>query len=94
MRRDSAEALERMFGRLAREYGCAHAEKITQVLAEEIGGMRLVFPSLADMARMVRNQAICDSFTGRNYEELGLQYGRHPVQIRRIIQGQGQRGRG
>jgi Mor family transcriptional regulator len=85
MARESAEALDRMFGRLAREFGAADAERIAKVLAEEIGGFRLVFPDVADMARMVRNQHICDSFKGDNYEELALRHSLHPINVRRIV---------
>lgn len=85
MKRGSAEALERMFARMVRELGAADAEKMVTMMSEEIGGFRLTFPDLPAISRMVRNQQICDAFTGNNLEELALRYHRHPVQIRRII---------
>lgn len=85
MKRSSAEALDRMFGRLVRELGPAGAEKMVTVIAEEIGGYRLVFPDLPAISRMVRNQQINDRFTGSNHQELAARYQKHPRQIRRII---------
>lgn len=86
MKRDSAEALDRMFGRMVREYGVYDAEKMTKIMAEEIGGLRLIFPDAEDVARMVRNRHICDSFTGGNHEELALRFKKHPRQIRKIVE--------
>ena len=56
-RRESAEALERMFGRIVRELG-EYAERILRIQAEEIGGYRLTFPDVQDICRMVRNRQI------------------------------------
>lgn len=85
MRRDSVEALDRMFGRMVRELGAEGAEKVVTMMAEEIGGFRLVFPDLPAIGRMVRNQQIRDKFNGQNHEELGIRYQKHPRQIRRIL---------
>lgn len=87
MKRNSAEALDRMFGRLVRELGAVDAEKVVTVIAEEIGGCRLVFPDLPAINRMVRNEQIRVRFTGSNHQELAMRYHKHPRQIRRIISG-------
>lgn len=87
MKRESAEALDRMFGRMVREFG-SEAEHVLRVLAEELGGFRLTFPDVQDIERMARNKTICDRFTGCNYDELAARFSLHPSQVRRIVEGQ------
>lgn len=90
MGKESAEALARLFSRLARELGELGAEGVIRTFAEEIGGFRMIFPDIKTLERMARDQDICRRFDGQNYGELALRYQRSPNQIRRIVN----RGRG
>jgi Mor family transcriptional regulator len=85
MKRDSTEALDRLFSRMVNELGAEGAERMATMIAEEIGGFRLVFPDIPAISRMVRNRQICDRFTGRNHEELAYRHHLTVRQIRAIV---------
>jgi Mor family transcriptional regulator len=82
--KENPEVWERLFGRLAREFG-ELAPAIVQVLAAEIGGHRLTFPDLAALFRLERDRRLRQEFRGANLGELAIRYRVSLSQARRIV---------
>ena len=83
---ENMEAISRLFNRLHVEF--PNAERIVQVIVEEVGSCRVTFPDLKDLHKMARDRCIIREFNGFNLVELGFRYGLHPRQVRRIISAQ------
>ena len=79
------ELIARIVDRLHHDFGQEQTIHIIRALAEEIGGVRVSFPSPNDLYLMERDRRIVAEFTGGNVEELSLKYRLHRRQIRRIV---------
>lgn len=53
-------------------------------LVSEYGGQNVYVPKLDNLAKLSRNLAICNEFTGYNYKALSKKYGLSEVTIRTI----------
>ncbi|HBA72219.1 MAG TPA: hypothetical protein DCZ63_08545 [Geobacter sp.] len=80
---ENAEAVARLFERLQAEF--TNGGMIIQVIVQELGDMRVTFPSVKDLYRMERNRCIVAEFNGGNLAELGFKYRLTPRQVRNIV---------
>jgi Mor family transcriptional regulator len=84
MKSETRDALDRLFHRLCTDFGEASGKTIIRTLIEELGGLRLSFPDMREMAREARDMRVCARFRG-NYDELASNFGLSPRQVRNII---------
>lgn len=67
----------------------AHGIEAVETLLQEAGGTKPHLPTLenftAQLQREVRNSNIREKFNGRNYEQLGMEFGLGERQLREIL---------
>lgn len=70
------------------EYGPASGESIFRVMIEELGGLRVIVPTLKGLEIEERDRRIVALFDGQNHVELAERFRLSCRQVRRIIQAQ------
>jgi Mor family transcriptional regulator len=65
------------------------SKAIIKASYEEMGGLRISWPSLKDLDREFKYERIRILFNGSNHAELGIMFGYTVTQIRRIVNRRG-----
>ncbi|TLM60961.1 MAG: hypothetical protein FDZ69_13715 [Deltaproteobacteria bacterium] len=84
-RDDNRGLIRQLLLRLHVDFG-ELAPAIIKIMAEEVGGARLIFPDMKALCRSDRNSRIRADFKGNNHEDLAIKYGIKKRQVRRIVQ--------
>lgn len=85
--REAQQHIWRLRERLHREFEAPIVIRFFQVLAEELGGVRLTMPDLEEHYRWERNRRMRNEFNGVNVVELAIKYRLQARQVRRIVRG-------
>ena len=85
MNTETCDALKDCADRMKYEFGPQLGIKIMRVLYEQLGGLRMTIPTIAEIDRHHRNQRIRTQFTGFNHCELAEIWGMSVRQIRRVV---------
>jgi Mor family transcriptional regulator len=85
---ESRQSIQNFINRVNQEVGLPAAQRITQALLEELGGQRVMVPTLQTFEQMEINEKICTLFTGANVSELAGRFNISERHIRRIVNNQ------
>ncbi len=85
IRSESQEILEKCVYRLATICGSVAPKVIMKILYEELGGRRLIIPTIKDLEVAERDRCIRLAFNGANYHELAIRWGLSERHVRRIV---------
>jgi len=77
-------AFDRAVCRLVEVFGRQAAEVAVGIFTDELGDMRLTFPSANTLKNLKRDQMIKNSLNGSNYEEIAIRFKLSVRQVRRI----------
>lgn len=83
-RLDRDEIFRDLSVRLYSEFGKQIRDRVLRLVLEHLGGKRISFPSVGDLARLERNKRIREIFDGSNAIEVAGRFGLKAKQIRRI----------
>jgi Mor family transcriptional regulator len=85
IKQEGKESFKQVLERLRKDFGKETAKKVARCLVEEMGGIRLSFPTFEDLGRWERNERIRAGFNGANILELAGRFSLSPTQVRRIV---------
>lgn len=85
MAKNNTERFVELATRLRSEFGSEAGAVIIKIIYEELGGLRIVVPTISQITIQERNRWIRARFTGFNHGYLAAAWGISERQVRRIV---------